>query len=213
MAKTEEKNINLGQGTGRRKTAVARVYLREGNGKITINGRELEDYFKDPLCIYQVKQPLDVTDTLTKFDIVITVSGGGPSGQAGACRHGIARALVAENEANKPVLVKFDSETTNPEFGNGVVYGGQTAGSVTAPAGSKINLVGTYTEASLTATDNSDAYVMKGNKLYNVDSEVSIKPFRGYFTYSEGNSASSGIAANKWAGAHRLRAVRQPRNA
>ena len=94
-------------------------------------------------------------------------------------------------EANKPVLVKFDSETTNLEFGNGVVYGGQTAGSVTAPAGSKINLVGTYTEASLTATDNSDAYVMKGNKLYNVDSEVSIKPFRGYFTYSEGSKASS----------------------
>ena len=94
-------------------------------------------------------------------------------------------------EANKPVLVKFDSNTTNPEFGYGVVYGGQSASSVTAPAGSKISLVGTYTEASLTATDNSDAYVMKDNKLYNVDSDVSIKPFRGYFTYNEGSKASS----------------------
>ena len=123
MAKTEEKNINLGQGTGRRKTAVARVYLREGNGKITINGRELEDYFKDPLCIYQVKQPLEVTDTLTKFDIVITVSGGGPSGQAGACRHGIARALVAETEANKPVLHENGFLTRDPRMVERKKYG------------------------------------------------------------------------------------------
>ncbi len=123
MAKTEVKNINLGQGTGRRKTAVARVYLREGSGKITINGRELEEYFKDPLCVYQVKQPLDVTDNLSKFDIVITVAGGGPSGQAGACRHGIARALVAENEANRPALHENGFLTRDPRMVERKKYG------------------------------------------------------------------------------------------
>lgn len=123
MAKTEEKNINLGQGTGRRKTAVARVYLREGSGKITINGRELEEYFKDPLCVYQVKQPLDVTDNLSKFDIVITVCGGGPSGQAGACRHGIARALVAENEANRAALHENGFLTRDPRMVERKKYG------------------------------------------------------------------------------------------
>ena len=123
MAKTEVKNINLGQGTGRRKTAVARVYLREGSGKITVNGRDLEEYFKDPLCVYQVKQPLDVTDNLTKFDIVITVCGGGPSGQAGACRHGIARALVAENEANRPALHENGFLTRDPRMVERKKYG------------------------------------------------------------------------------------------
>ena len=123
MAKTEAKNINLGQGTGRRKTAVARVYLREGNGKITVNGRDVNEYFSDPLCIYQVKQPLQVTDTEGKFDVVITVCGGGPSGQAGACRHGIARALVAENEANKPVLHENGFLTRDPRMVERKKYG------------------------------------------------------------------------------------------
>jgi small subunit ribosomal protein S9 len=102
--KKDEKNINLGQGTGRRKTAVARVYLREGDGKITINGRPAEEYFDDPTNIFMLKQPLDVTDNTNKFDLVINVYGGGNTGQAGACRHGIARALVAYNEDNKPAL-------------------------------------------------------------------------------------------------------------
>ena len=125
MAKKAEetKNINLAQGTGRRKTATARVYLREGNGKITINGRALEDYFKDPLCVYQVKQPLDVTDTLTKFDIVITVCGGGTTGQAGACRHGIARALVAYDESNKSVLHANGFMTRDPRMVERKKYG------------------------------------------------------------------------------------------
>ena len=114
---------NLAIGTGRRKTAVARVYLREGSGKITINGRELEEYFKDPLCVYQVKQPLDVTDNLSKFDIVITVCGGGPSGQAGACRHGIARALVEENEANRPALHENGFLTRDPRMVERKKYG------------------------------------------------------------------------------------------
>ena len=94
-------------------------------------------------------------------------------------------------EANKPVLVKFSSNTTNPEFENGVVYGGQMVGSVTAPTGSDISLVGTYTEVLLTAADNGNAYVVKDNKLYNVDSDVNIKPFRGYFTYAKAASARS----------------------
>ncbi|MCR4677036.1 MAG: 30S ribosomal protein S9 [Sphaerochaetaceae bacterium] len=125
MAKKEtvKTNVNLGQGTGRRKTATARVYLREGSGNITINGRALEDYFKDPLCVFMVKQPLDVTDNLTKFDIVITVAGGGQSGQAGACRHGIARALVAENEANKPALHANGFLTRDPRMVERKKYG------------------------------------------------------------------------------------------
>ncbi len=96
--------MNLGLGTGRRKTAVARVYLREGEGNIIINGRKAEEYFSNPLYVYMVRQPLDVTDSLNKFDLVINVTGGGPTGQAGACRHGIARALVQHDEANRPAL-------------------------------------------------------------------------------------------------------------
>jgi len=102
--KIEKQQVNLGLGTGRRKTAVARVYLREGDGKITVNGRNVDEYFGNPLYVYMVKQPLDVTDSLTKFDLVINVNGGGPTGQAGACRHGIARALVRHDEANLPPL-------------------------------------------------------------------------------------------------------------
>ncbi|WP_319415448.1 30S ribosomal protein S9 [Marispirochaeta aestuarii] len=91
---------NLALGTGRRKTSVARVYLREGSGKITINGKDVETYFSNPSMVYIVKQPLDVTDNLTKFDLVINVKGGGITGQAGACRHGLSRALVAYDETN-----------------------------------------------------------------------------------------------------------------
>jgi small subunit ribosomal protein S9 len=102
--KSEKQQVNLGLGTGRRKTAVARVYLREGEGNITINGRKVEEYFGNPLHVYMVNQPLAVTENTNKFDLVINVTGGGPSGQAGACRHGIARALVEHDEANRPVL-------------------------------------------------------------------------------------------------------------
>ncbi|WP_319476208.1 30S ribosomal protein S9 [Marispirochaeta aestuarii] len=91
---------NLALGTGRRKTSVARVYLREGSGKITINGKDVETYFSNPSMVYIVKQPLDVTDNLTKFDLLINVKGGGITGQAGACRHGLSRALVAYDETN-----------------------------------------------------------------------------------------------------------------
>ncbi len=95
---------NISQGTGRRKTAVARVYLREGNGKITVNNKQAEDYFADPGLVFMLNQPLDVTDSLGKYDLVISVLGGGPKGQAGACRHGIANALSLYDESNKPSL-------------------------------------------------------------------------------------------------------------
>ena len=95
---------NLALGTGRRKTSVARVYLRSGSGKITVNGRDVNEYFSNPISVYVVKQPLDVTDNLTKFDIVITVRGGGITGQAGACRHAIARALQKYDASNTAAL-------------------------------------------------------------------------------------------------------------
>ena len=123
MAKKEEKTLNLGQGTGRRKTAVARVYIREGNGKITINDKALEEYFADSLCQFIVKQPLDVTDTLTKFDIVVNVCGGGQSGQAGAVRHGIARALVSIDEAYRSALHANGFMTRDPRMVERQKYG------------------------------------------------------------------------------------------
>jgi len=95
---------NLALGTGRRKTAIARVFLRDGNGKISVNGKTVEDYFANPGFVYVVKQPLGVTATEGKYDLLINVKGGGPSGQAGACRHGIARALVEYDDANKAAL-------------------------------------------------------------------------------------------------------------
>lgn len=105
MATKEVKKVeNLGTGVGRRKTAVARVYLREGDGKITVNGKTVDAYFANPLLANMVRQPLEVTNNVGKFDVLVNVVGGGPSGQAGACRHGLARALVVEDEANKAAL-------------------------------------------------------------------------------------------------------------
>lgn len=95
---------NLTLGTGRRKTAVARVFLREGDGQITVNGRTVEDYFANPEYVYVVKQPLAVTDNDGKFNLVINVHGGGINGQAGACRLGIARALIKHDETNHASL-------------------------------------------------------------------------------------------------------------
>ena len=96
--------VDLSKGTGRRKTAVARVYLREGEGKIQVNGKEVTKYFSNPEHVYLVQQPLVVTDGLTRFDIFINVNGGGETGQAGACRHGIARALAGLDELNIKTL-------------------------------------------------------------------------------------------------------------
>lgn len=114
---------NLSVGTGRRKTAVARVFMREGNGKITVNGKEVNDYFTDPGLVFMVNQPLDVTDSLQKYDLVINVTGGGPKGQAGACRHGVANALSLYNEANKPPLKANGFLTRDPRMVERKKYG------------------------------------------------------------------------------------------
>ena len=84
-------------GTGRRKTAAARVFLRPGAGEMTVNGRSLDDYFPNDIHKMVIKQPLQLTETVDKFDIQATVTGGGASGQAGAIRHGISRALLEFN--------------------------------------------------------------------------------------------------------------------
>lgn len=81
-------------GTGRRKTAAARVFLRPGTGEVRINGRSLDDYFPNEVLKMVIKQPLHLTETAERFDIVVTVEGGGSAGQAGAIRHGISRALL-----------------------------------------------------------------------------------------------------------------------
>ena len=94
-------------GTGRRKTSVARVYLTSGKGEITINKRPIDEYFGLETLKVIVKQPLVETDTLGKFDVKVMVHGGGTTGQAGAIRHGIARALLqADEEEYRPVLKK-----------------------------------------------------------------------------------------------------------
>jgi small subunit ribosomal protein S9 len=91
---------NLGIGTGRRKTSVARVFVREGSGKVTVNGKELIRYFPQEEYALVVRQPLMVTACENKFDVLINVYGGGSHGQAGACRHGLARALCQIDQEN-----------------------------------------------------------------------------------------------------------------
>jgi small subunit ribosomal protein S9 len=91
-------------GTGRRKTAVARVYLRPGSGKITVNRRDFDEYFPNRVLKMVIRQPLLLTETADKFDILVNVDGGGPSGQAGAIRHGISRALLEFNSELRPQL-------------------------------------------------------------------------------------------------------------
>lgn len=91
-------------GTGRRKTSTARVFMTSGKGEIEINGRTLEDYFGREVARMIVKQPLEVAEAVGKFDLKITVKGGGSFGQAGAIRHGITRALMAYDEELRPSL-------------------------------------------------------------------------------------------------------------
>jgi small subunit ribosomal protein S9 len=93
-------------GTGRRKSAVARVYATSGTGKITINKKAIEDYFGRKTDQMVSRQPLECVDMESKFDINVIVKGGGPSGQAGAIRHGLTRALMAYDEALRPALRK-----------------------------------------------------------------------------------------------------------
>ncbi|MCB1788927.1 MAG: 30S ribosomal protein S9 [Gammaproteobacteria bacterium] len=94
----------MNYGTGRRKTSTARVFLNAGNGDITVNGRPLDKFFGRQTARMVVRQPLVITDMADKVDITVTVSGGGTTGQAGAIRHGIARALVEHDEAMRSSL-------------------------------------------------------------------------------------------------------------
>ncbi|MCG8537092.1 MAG: 30S ribosomal protein S9 [Pseudomonadales bacterium] len=93
-------------GTGRRKTSTARVFLKSGSGNITINGRTLDQYFGRETARMVVRQPLELVESLEKFDVTVTVKGGGGSGQAGAIRHGITRALMDYDESLRPTLRK-----------------------------------------------------------------------------------------------------------
>ena len=92
--------------TGKRKTAIARVYMMPGSGRITVNGRELDDYFGRPTLRMILKQPLDAVEQNEDFDIMVKVRGGGLSGQAGAIRHGIARALASMKQEHRAILKK-----------------------------------------------------------------------------------------------------------
>ena len=93
-------------GTGRRKSSVARVFLKKGSGKITVNGKDIESFFGRQTSIMIAKQPLALTENLEAFDVQVNVHGGGESGQAGAIRHGITRALIDYDAALKPELSK-----------------------------------------------------------------------------------------------------------
>lgn len=111
-------------GTGRRKTATARVYLRPGKGVITVNGKPFAEYFGNrPHLEAMVKAPLAATNNLTKFDVLVNVRGGGPSGQAGAIRHGISRALLDFNSGLRPTLKKGGHLTRDPRMKERKKYG------------------------------------------------------------------------------------------
>lgn len=110
-------------GTGRRKSSVARVRLYKGTGKVTINGRNIDDYFGLETLKLIVRQPLALTGNTENFDVVCTVTGGGVTGQAGAIRHGIARALVKENEEYKGVLKTAGLLTRDPRMKERKKYG------------------------------------------------------------------------------------------
>lgn len=114
-------------GTGRRKTAVARVRLRPGNGKITINKEDMEEYFDFDTLKVEVRSPLEVTDNLGKFDVIVTVKGGGYTGQAGAIRHGIARALCKVDEDYRPILKREGFLTRDPRKKERHKYGKKKA--------------------------------------------------------------------------------------
>ncbi len=110
-------------GTGRRKKSVARVRIIPGTGVVTINGRDIDDYFGLETLKLIVNQPFGVTDTMGKFDIVCRVNGGGFSGQAGAIRHGVAKALLQADAAYRPALKKAGFLTRDPRMKERKKYG------------------------------------------------------------------------------------------
>ena len=110
-------------GTGRRKKSVARVYLTPGKGNITINKRSIDEYFGLETLKVIVKQPLEATDTVDKYDVLVNVRGGGYTGQAGAIRHGIARALLQVDAEYRPTLKKAGYLTRDPRMKERKKYG------------------------------------------------------------------------------------------
>ena len=110
-------------GTGRRKSSVARVYLVPGTGKITINKRDMDEYFGLETLKVVVRQPLTATETADKFDVLVNVRGGGYTGQAGAIRHGIARALLKADAEYRPALKKAGFLTRDPRMKERKKYG------------------------------------------------------------------------------------------
>ena len=118
-----KKAANVFYGTGRRKSSIARVYIKPGKGTITVNKRDLDEYFGLETLKVVVRQPLVVVDGLNKFDITVTVKGGGTTGQAGAIRHGIARALCKVDEEYRPVLKKAGYLTRDPRMKERKKYG------------------------------------------------------------------------------------------
>jgi small subunit ribosomal protein S9 len=110
-------------GTGRRKSATARVYLRPGSGNVTVNRGAIDEHFKNETLRMIIRQPLQLTDTLSKFDVLVNVAGGGVAGQAGAVRHGIARALVEFNAELRKRLKKAGLLTRDPRAKERKKYG------------------------------------------------------------------------------------------
>jgi small subunit ribosomal protein S9 len=110
-------------GTGRRKTSTARVYLRPGAGEVQVNRKPFDRYFPNETLRMIIRQPLQLTETTNKFDLVINVSGGGPAGQAGAIRHGITRALLEFNADLRPTLKHAGLVTRDPRIKERKKYG------------------------------------------------------------------------------------------
>ena len=110
-------------GTGRRKTSTARVYLRPGTGEIQVNRKAFEVYFPNETLRMIIRQPLQLTETAGKFDILVNVAGGGPAGQAGAVRHGITRALMEFNADLRPTLKQAGLVTRDPRIKERKKYG------------------------------------------------------------------------------------------
>ena len=116
-------NVITYYGTGRRKSSVARVFMTPGKGEMTINGRSIDDYFGLETLKVIVNQPLEATETVGQYDFKITVKGGGTTGQAGAIRHGIARALCEADPEMRPVLKKAGFLTRDPRMKERKKYG------------------------------------------------------------------------------------------
>ena len=110
-------------GTGRRKTATARVYLRPGDGSVQVNRKPFDNYFPNETLRMIIRQPLNLTETANKFDILVNVAGGGPAGQAGAIRHGITRALIEYNSDLRPTLKQAGLITRDPRIKERKKYG------------------------------------------------------------------------------------------